>query len=89
MYAIRKALPGDARALAEVAESTFRATFGAMNAAGHMAKHCRNQFGESIQSTEIADQRTVTLLCESAGTLIGFAQVRRGDAPACVTARSP
>lgn len=89
MYAIRKANLGDARALADVAESTFRATFGPMNTAGHMSAHCRDSYGESIQSAEISNAGMVTLVCEVDGKLIGYAQTRWGEAPDCVPAGNP
>jgi len=82
---IRVACDADASALAELAESTFRAAFSAMNSAGHMDLHCRTRYGERIQAAEIADPAMTTLLAEHAGALIGYVQLRWGSAPACVT----
>jgi ribosomal protein S18 acetylase RimI-like enzyme len=79
----------DAKALSEMAEATFRATFGAMNTAEHMELHCRSSYGEQIQSAEIADPGMVTLVSEDEGRLIGYAQLRWGKAPDCVPAKSP
>lgn len=84
MFSIRKADSHDAKALARVAESTFRATFAATNSAADMASHCRNSFGEELQRSEILDPAMVNLLCEQDGELIGFAQLRWGQPPACV-----
>lgn len=89
MPTIRTARPGDAKQLALVAEATFRTTFGAMNAPAHMERHCRDSFGERIQAAEIADPGTATLVVEDEGRLIGYAQLRWGEPPACVTARHP
>ncbi|HRO86747.1 GNAT family N-acetyltransferase [Denitratimonas tolerans] len=86
---IRSARARDARALAELAESTFRATFGAMNSAAHMQTHCRALYGEAIQAAEIADPDRETLLCEHDGGLIAYAQLRWGEAPECVVATRP
>ncbi len=47
---IRRAVTGDAGALAAFAESAFRATFGAQNSAENMDAHCAAAYGESIQA---------------------------------------
>lgn len=89
MLTIRRALPTDAKALAEIAESTFRATFEAFNAPEHMAAHCAQCYGEALQGAEIRDPAITTLLCVRGDELIGFAQLRRGGAPDCVLADAP
>jgi diamine N-acetyltransferase len=89
LIAIRKAHRGDANRLARLAEDTFRATFAATNTAEDMDSHCRASYGEVIQAGEIADPGMVTLLCEENGCLIGYGQLRWGDAPDCVRAVSP
>lgn len=82
---IRKAGPGDALPLSRLAEATFRATFGAVNSAENMARHCEASYGEGIQALEIANANRVTLLAEHAGALIGFAQLKWERTPACIT----
>lgn len=89
MPEIRKARCGDARQLSLLAERTFRDTFGAMNTPADMERHCQSSFSALIQADEIANPDIATLLSEHQGELIGFAQLRWGDAPACVVARSP
>lgn len=86
---MRKADRRDAKRLAELAERSFRDTFGAANTAENMDLHCGTSYGEAIQAREIASPHIVTLLSEAAGTLAGFAQVSWGPAPACVAGRSP
>lgn len=88
-FSIRRAIAADARALADVAESTFRATFGSTNSTEDMDAHCRNRFGELIQKAEILDSNMVNLICERNGTMIGFAQLRWGTPPSCVPAQRP
>ncbi|HET8715509.1 MAG TPA: GNAT family N-acetyltransferase, partial [Holophagaceae bacterium] len=83
------ATPQDARALAALAERTFRDTFGADNTAEDMDLHCRTAYGEAIQAAELADPDRLTFLCEADGGIVGFAQVRWGPAPACVTGPRP
>lgn len=89
MPSIRRADAHDADALAAFAEATFRATFAAENTATDMDLHCRRRFGPSQQAAEIADPAMVTLVSEHAGALVGFAQLRSGEAPACVVAERP
>lgn len=89
MGSIRKASVADATALAEIAEATFRATFGAANTAANLELHCRRNFGPTLQSAEITDPGMVTLLADAGGQLVGFAQARWADAPGCVAAAHP
>lgn len=51
-----------------------------------MALHCRTSYSEAIQAAEIANPDMLTLLSEDERQLAGFAQLRWGDAPDCVTA---
>ena len=87
--AVRRAGRLDAKPLSTLAEATFRDTFEARNTPENMALHCSTSYGEAIQAAEIADPDMVTLLCESQGTLVGFAQLRWGGAPGCVVASAP
>lgn len=87
MFSIRQAEPDDAKPLAEVAELTFRDTFGADNSATDIAEHCRNSFSAAIQAAEIQNPAMITLLCEGDGRLLGFAQLRWDQPPDCVNSR--
>lgn len=89
MRVIRKAAPSDAKRLCELAESTFRDTFGAANTDADMNSHCRSSYGQAIQTHEISRRDMVTLLSEDDGRLIGFAQLRWHGAPACVPSEAP
>jgi len=53
-----------------------------------MDVHCRSSYGEQIQAAEISDPGMITLLGEDEGRLIGYAQLRWGGAPGCVSAKS-
>ena len=86
---IRIADVRDAKALAAIAEATFRHTFAAENTAEDMDTFCDARYGEQIQATEIANPSMTTLLCEQDRTLVGFAQIRLGKAPSCVIANAP
>lgn len=89
MIAIRNATAADARAVASLAESTFRETFASTNTDADMDLHCQQAYSESVQSSEIANPNMQTLVAEDDGGLVGYAQVRWMDVPACVEARSP
>ncbi len=82
---LRTARPGDAAALAALAERSFRDTFAAMNTAEDMDRHCRQSYGEAIQAAEIADRGKLTLVCEEPGDeaveLVAYAQLRWGNMP--------
>lgn len=80
---IRRALPSDAAALAEIAERTFRDTFAADNNPDDLEAYIAKAYGEAQQWREI-ESGTVTLLVEDDhdGELIAFAQlIRRASSP--------
>jgi ribosomal protein S18 acetylase RimI-like enzyme len=82
---IRLATTDDAGALAAFAARTFAETFAATNTADDMRAHLAANFGVEQQTAELSDPDTVTLLAERDGRLVGYAQLRRGVPPACVT----
>lgn len=86
---IRRATDVDAPRLAEFAQRTFEETFAADNTPEDMAAHVAKSFGSAIQRREIQDRAMVTLLAEVGLVLAGFAQVRRGAFPPCVTGPAP
>ena len=50
MITVRKAHRGDALALAQLAERTFREAFSAVNTPEDMELHCRNTYSEAQQA---------------------------------------
>lgn len=88
MPVIREATRADARPLSELAERTFRDTFGAVNTAADMDLHCRSSYGEHVQAAEISCADRLTLVAEHEGDLVAYAQLRWGPVPACVAARA-
>jgi ribosomal protein S18 acetylase RimI-like enzyme len=86
---IRAAVASDAAGLAELAARTFRDTFAAENAAEDMALHLARAYGPQQQGRELADPQIITLLADASGGSVGYAQLRRGPAPACVTGDAP
>jgi GNAT superfamily N-acetyltransferase len=86
---VRRADPRDAPALAELAARTFRDTFGADNRPEDLALHLASSYGAERQLAEITASDVRTLVAERDGALVGFAQLRRGEPPACVTTADP
>jgi ribosomal protein S18 acetylase RimI-like enzyme len=86
---IRTGAATDATALAELAARTFRETFAADNRPEDMALHTAQAYGTSQQQRELIDPDIATLLVEVDGQLAGYAQLRFGMAPTCVTGEAP
>lgn len=86
---IRAGEAGDAAALAELASRTFREAFAADNRPEDLALHLARSYGAAQQERELLDAAIATLLAEVDGELAGYAQLRSGAAPACVTGEAP
>lgn len=86
---IRVGVATDAAALAELASRTFRETFAADNRPADMAIHVSSAYGVAQQHRELIDPAITTLLAEERGELAGYAQLRAGTAPSCVSGEAP
>ncbi len=75
-YVIRRATVGDAGPLAALGARTFEDAFGPANRREDMDAYLARTYGERQQKFEIEDPRSVTLVVEEEGSLIGFAQLR-------------
>ena len=84
MPVIRHATPSDAKALASLAEATFRDTFAEHNTAEDINGYCSVTFGEAIQAKELNNPIYRTLVVEEEGQLVAYAQLRFGKSPRCV-----
>lgn len=86
-WIIRRATGTDATELSALAERTFRDAFADQNTAENMDLHCAAAFSPAQQAAEIADPGILTLVAESGGRLVAFAQVHlHAVTPACVSA---
>ena len=85
---IRRALPEDGEALAQLAERTFRDTFGTEENLADMDLYCAKSFSIEIQRREILDENYVTLLAEVDAQLVAFSQVRLQSPKDCVSVAS-
>jgi diamine N-acetyltransferase len=86
---IRRAKREDAAALSDLATRIFRDTFEAYNKPEDMNAFLASAYREDLQRAEIDDPNMVTLLAEVDGVLAGYAQVRSGEVPECVTGPEP
>ncbi|GLC25586.1 GNAT family N-acetyltransferase [Roseisolibacter agri] len=81
---LRRATPGDAVALAELAARTFRETYappaGPCDPADVEA-YVADHFGPALQGAELADARLRVVVAESGGALAGYAVVRTASRP--------
>jgi len=82
---IRSATTDDAGALAAFAARTFAETFAASNTPEDMQAHLARSYGVAQQTAELTDPSAVTLFAEEDGQLVGYAQLRRGAPPECIT----
>ncbi len=86
---IRLAVPADAAALAELGARTFEDTYGAVNTSQNMSLYLARTYGVARQAAEIDDPAMSTIVAETDGRLVGFAQLRTGPAPPSVTGGAP
>jgi GNAT superfamily N-acetyltransferase len=86
---IRRAYPGDAAELAELAARTYRQAFAADTPPDDMAAFLVERYGVQQQGAELADPDFVTLVAEEEGRLVGFVQICRNPAPECVQDEVP
>jgi diamine N-acetyltransferase len=80
----RRATVDDAARLADFATRTFRHTYEAYNTPDDMRDYLASAFGADKQSRELGDPAMITVFAESRGELVGYAQLKRGPAPASV-----
>jgi ribosomal protein S18 acetylase RimI-like enzyme len=86
MTTLRRAAVADASQLARLQEQTFRDTFADTNTEEDMTLHCQTHYSATLQEQEISNPDLLTLVCVELDQLIGFAQLRRGAAPRCISA---
>ena len=82
---VRRGVVADAAALAEFAARSFADAFAADNNPDDLQAHLTTSFGVPQQTRELDDPDEITLLAQSAGTLLGYAQVRVNRPPDCIT----
>jgi diamine N-acetyltransferase len=86
---VRRGRASDAAALAAFAERTFAETFAAANRPEDIAAYLPTAYGTSLQAIELVDPDIATLIIDAGDALAAYAQVRRGEGPACVQGPAP
>lgn len=82
---IRRATESDAALLAELGGRTFYDAFSAQNTPENMAAYLAKTFSPDLQRAELTDPRNTFLIFENDGVARGYAQLRTGKPPACVS----
>lgn len=88
-FTIRVGTPTDAAALAEFAARTFHETFAADNRPEDLEVYMLSAYGTFQQRSELIDPDITTLLVERDEQLMGYAQIRSGVPPDCVSGEAP
>lgn len=86
---IRAATAGDARLLTELGRRTFTEAFEAFNTPEDLRLFLDETYAEPIQARELAEPDAWHLLAEADGEAVGFARLRRGVVPGCVSGPDP
>jgi diamine N-acetyltransferase len=84
---IRPASRIDAHRLSSFARRAFQQTFAGQNSPEDMEVYLSSTFNDARQRSEIEDPDCLALLAEDGPTLLGYAQLRVGNAPPCVPDR--
>jgi ribosomal protein S18 acetylase RimI-like enzyme len=71
----RRAEERDAKALAELAERTFRETFTAQNEPENIDAYVSRVYGEAQQRAEILNPKITTIVVEGASVMSAFVQI--------------
>ena len=86
---IRYANASDNALLAELGARTFFDTFAADNTPEDMAAYLAASFSPAKQAAELVDPGTVFLIAEIDGVAAGYARLRQGQPPVCITGSQP
>lgn len=81
---IRYATPADAQLLASLGAKTFSDTFAKDNTPEDMANYLSAAFNVEEITIELKDPLMTAFIAEIDSTPVGYAQLRRGDAPECI-----
>lgn len=86
---IRRAVPQDAENLAAFASRMYAQTFGNFTDPDDLEEFLSVTYGASQQREEITSENIRTLIAEFEDQIMGFAQLKQGSAPDCVSSESP
>lgn len=86
---IRRATPADAALISTLGAETFVTSFGAQNTPENIALHIEKAYGEGVQHRELTDPAYTYLIAEVEDRPAGYACVKDGEAPSCVSGARP
>src|SRR5512143_3403268 len=86
---MRYATASDNVLLTELGARTFQDTFAEDNTLENMADYLAASYSPEIQAAEIADPSAVFMIAEIAGAAAGYAHLRGGSPPSCITGSRP
>lgn len=86
---IRRALVVDAPVIAELGARTFYESFAAENNPEDISTYLDASFGPEKQAAELAEPGVIFLIAEVDGLPVGYAQLRSGESPECVSGSGP
>jgi ribosomal protein S18 acetylase RimI-like enzyme len=86
---IRRAIADDAELLVELGAQTFSSAFAKDNSPADMAAYLATNFTLERLSDELADQGAIFFIAEVDQLAAGYAKLKQGDAPDCVSGDNP
>lgn len=86
---IRRAVPQDAENLAAFASRMYAQTFGNFTDPDDLEEFLSVTYGASQHREEITSENIRTLIAEFEDQIMGFAQLKQGSAPDCVSGEAP
>jgi ribosomal protein S18 acetylase RimI-like enzyme len=86
---VRRASSSDSELLADLGARTFSETFAAVNSPEDMAAYLSSAFTNAQLAAELADAGALFFVAEAEGEAAGYAKLREGEPPACVTGERP
>ena len=86
---VRYAIAADNVLLSEVGAQAFRDSFAQENTPENMAAYLATSFSPEKQAAELADPACTFFIAEIDGRTAGYAQLRSGPPPTCITGTRP
>ena len=86
---VRPADASDAEILLALGARTFAETFAADNTAEDMDAYLSSAFSTARTAAELADKESTFFIAEVEGEAAGYAKLRSGAPPECVTGENP
>lgn len=86
---VRRATQHDAIELAALAATSFRDTYVSIVDTDAMSAYVDENFRLDVVESQLRDPASIILVAVAADRLVGYAQMRQAQAPACVTGAAP